>query len=71
MHDYEALHYDKEQLKEACEWHGGGSGRGGAGPGLGVARCGLTSPCSPAAAGHCGGPGDSDGASRVIPGSSR
>ena len=20
MHDYEALHYDKEQLKEACEW---------------------------------------------------
>lgn len=19
MHDYEALHYDKEQLKEACE----------------------------------------------------
>lgn len=23
MHDYEALHYDKEQLKEACEWHAG------------------------------------------------
>lgn len=23
MHDYEALHYDKEQLKEACEWHTG------------------------------------------------
>lgn len=23
MHDYEALHYDKEQLKEACEWQAG------------------------------------------------
>lgn len=23
MHDYEALHYDKEQLKEACEWRAG------------------------------------------------
>lgn len=26
MHDYEALHYDKEQLKEACEWRTGGLG---------------------------------------------
>lgn len=23
MHDYEALHYDKEQLREACEWQRG------------------------------------------------
>lgn len=23
MLDYEALHYDKEQLKEACEWQAG------------------------------------------------
>lgn len=29
MHDYEALHYDKEQLKEACEWQTGGGGLGG------------------------------------------
>lgn len=30
MHDYEALHYDKEQLKEACEWlQGWGGGCGG------------------------------------------
>lgn len=28
MHDYEALHYDKEQLKEACERHAGLGGWG-------------------------------------------
>lgn len=28
MHDYEALHYDKEQLKEACERHAGLRGPG-------------------------------------------
>lgn len=32
MHDYEALHYDKEQLKEACEWPWGqGQGQEGRG----------------------------------------
>lgn len=40
MHDYEALHYDKEQLKEACEWQAGwGGGAVGRGPGWGAARC--------------------------------
>lgn len=40
MHDYEALHYDKEQLKEACEWQAGrGAGAEGRGPGWGAARC--------------------------------
>lgn len=29
MHDYEALHYDKEQLKEACEWQQGWGREGG------------------------------------------
>lgn len=37
MHDYEALHYDKEQLKEACEcrgvvWQGGQEGMRQPGP---------------------------------------
>lgn len=58
MHDYEALHYDKEQLREACEWHWGK----GAGLGVGrAARCPragpvtgiLSSSCAP---GHRGGP---------------
>ena len=40
MHDYEALHYDKEQLKEACEWHAGWGGVAEErGPGWGAARC--------------------------------
>lgn len=30
MHDYEALHYDKEQLKEACEWQAGWGWQGAA-----------------------------------------
>ena len=39
MHDYEALHYDKEQLKEACEWQAGrGAGAEGRGPGWGWGR---------------------------------
>lgn len=40
MHDYEALHYDKEQLKEACEWQmGRGGGAEERGPGWGAASC--------------------------------
>lgn len=31
MHDYDALHYDKEQLKEACKQHAGLEGWGGGG----------------------------------------
>ena len=34
MHDYEALHYDKEQLKEACEWLQGWGREGRAAAGL-------------------------------------
>lgn len=33
MHDYDALHYDKEQLKEACKQHAGLEGWGGVGEG--------------------------------------
>lgn len=40
MHDYEALHYDKEQLKEACEWQAEWGGVAEErGLGWGAARC--------------------------------
>lgn len=40
MHDYEALHYDKEQLKEACEQHTGSRAGGGAEEPLSPLRAG-------------------------------
>ena len=61
MHDYEALHYDKEQLKEACEWRvrlgalrSAGSPEGRV---VGGSRLLTATLSSSRAVGHRGGPG--------------
>lgn len=67
MHDYDALHYDKEQLKEACERHAGLEGWGGGGAAeeppsplragqWDIAGCQQPILSSSRATGHCGGP---------------